>query len=150
MGVEIQMNGARRLVENRQAKRYRYQADAAVRRLELPDTLPGRILDLSVRGCLLRLPNLSDFAVNSLVDVCVNSSAVTFRALGSVRHCSHNRRLIGLSFVNLTRRGQVDLLELIAELEAAEQAGQSLTHRIVVLKHEGPIYHPLGAREQEK
>jgi c-di-GMP-binding flagellar brake protein YcgR len=148
MGVEIQMSGARRSVENRQAKRYRYQADAAVRRLELPDTLPGRILDLSARGCLLRLPNLADFAVDSLVDVCVNSSAVTFRALGSVRHCSQNRRLIGLAFVNLSRRGQVDLLDLIAELEAAEQAGQSLAHQIVVLEHTGPIYHPLEASKK--
>lgn len=148
MGVEIQMSGARRSVENRQAKRYRYQADATVRRLELPDTLSGRILDLSARGCLLRLPNLSDFAVDSLVDVCVNSNAVTFRALGSVRHCSQNRRLIGLSFVNLTRRGQLDLIELIAELEASEHSGQSLTHEIVVLQHTSPIYHPLGALQK--
>jgi hypothetical protein len=148
MGVEIQMSGAPRSVENRRAKRYRYQADAAVRRLELPDTLPGRILDLSDRGCLLRLPNLTDFPVDSLVDICVNSRAVTFRALGSVRHCSRNRRLIGLAFVNLSRRGQVDLRELIAELEAAEQTGQSVAHEIVVLRHDGPIYHPLDARQK--
>ena len=138
MGVEIQMSGERRSAENRQAKRYRYRGDATVRRLESEPSLAGRILDLSVHGCLLRLPDLSDFHIGAPVDLAVNSTTVAFRALGSVRHISHTRRLLGVSFVNLTRRGETELQELIAELESAEHHGHDDAHKISVLHYEHP------------
>ena len=109
-----------------------------MRRLESEPSLAGRILDLSVHGCLLRLPDLSDFQVGAPVDLAVNSSTVAFRALGSVRHISHTRSLLGISFVNLTRRGEAELQELIGELESGEHLGQSDSPKISVLHYEYP------------
>jgi hypothetical protein len=142
MGIEIRMSGTPRSTENRQVKRYRYRGQAILRRLDEGESLPARILNLSLRGCLLRLPDLSDFAVGALVDLGVSTSLATFRALGSIRHCSHRRRLLGISFVNLTRRGEAELLDLIADLEAAEQAGNSGVHQITIYKYDRPPSNP--------
>jgi hypothetical protein len=119
MGIEIQMTGKPRSTENRQAKRYKYQGETTVRRLEANLALPGRILDLSLNGCLLRLPDVSNLDVDALVDMDITSRAVAFRALGSVRHCSLRRQLVGISFVNLNRTGKDALNSLIADLESA-------------------------------
>jgi hypothetical protein len=137
MGIELPMSGTRRTVENRQAKRYRYRGAVVVRRLESDPVLPGLVLELSTQGCLLRLPDLSEFAVGTVVDIVVSSHLVSFRALGSVRHRSRTRRVIGVSFVNLSRRGESDLLDLIADLEAEEQAGRAGVHQITVFRHDG-------------
>jgi c-di-GMP-binding flagellar brake protein YcgR len=135
MGIEIQMTANQRSAENRQSPRYRYRGDATVRRLDSDPTLPGRVLDLSAQGCLLRLPDLSDFEANSLVDLHINTGAVAFRALGSVRHRARTRRVLGISFVNLSQRGEAELLSLITELESAEQDGRSTVEEINVVPH---------------
>jgi hypothetical protein len=138
MGIEIQMSGKQRQAENRQTRRYRYRGQATVRRLESDPSLPATILDLSAQGCLLRLPDLADFAVGTLIDMSINSDTVAFRALGSVRHCARRRRLLGISFVNLSRRGTSDLVELIAGLQSDEQAGQSRVHEITIFGPPSP------------
>ncbi|MGP8260148.1 MAG: PilZ domain-containing protein [Acidobacteriaceae bacterium] len=138
MGIEIPITTKQRTSEKRQSKRYRYRGDAKVRQLESDFSLPGRVLDLSARGCLLQMPNLSDFAVDTLVDMCVNTGWVSFRALGSVRHVNLIHWRIGISFVKLTRRGESELLELIADLEKAEQAGRSGVLEISIARHSGP------------
>jgi hypothetical protein len=135
MGVEIQMIGTTRSIEKREAKRYRYKGDATVRRLEYDESQNGRILDLSVRGCLLRLPDLSDLTIGALVDISLSSRLVSLRALGSVRHCSRSRKLLGIAFVNLSRRCEADLLELIDDLDSAEQMGSAAAPKIAILRH---------------
>jgi hypothetical protein len=122
MGVELQMSGKQRSVENRQVKRYRYRGGAAVRRLDTDPTQPGLVLELSIQGCRLRLPDLTDFEVGAAVDIAVSSHGASFRALGWVRHRSWTRKQLGIAFVNLSQRGEADLMELIADLEAEEQA----------------------------
>jgi hypothetical protein len=135
MGKEIQMSGERRSSENRQPPRFRYRGETTVRRLDTNPSLPGHVLDLSARGCLLRLPDLAEFEVGALVDMSITSNLISFRALGSVRHRSRRRRLLGISFVNLTQRGQADLLALIDSLEKDEQAGRSVVQEITILPH---------------
>jgi hypothetical protein len=142
MGVEIKMSGGPRPAEKRQARRYRYRAETMVRRLNSDPSLAGCILNLSARGCLLRLPELSDYETGTLVDVSVNSRLIAFRALGSVRHCSRNRRLLGISFLNLSQRGEAALLDLIADLEADAQAGRSGVHQINVFRCDAPPNKP--------
>ena len=135
MGIEIPMTGNAGSAEHRQARRYRFRGDATARPLESGIALPGRVLDLSALGCLLMVPNLSEFAVGTLVDVSVNSSSIAFRALGSVRHCSRSRKLLGIAFVNLSRRCEADLLELIDDLDSAEQMGSAAAPKITILRH---------------
>jgi len=148
MGIEIPITTKQWTSEKRQNKRYRYRGDAKVRQLESELSLSGRILDLSARGCLLQMPNLPEFAVDTLVDMCVNTGWVSFRALGSVRHCNLIHWRIGISFLKLTRRGESELLELIADLEEAEQAGRSDVLEISIVRHKGAPPHPLDAPDQ--
>jgi hypothetical protein len=139
MGIEIQMTANQRSTENRRAPRYRYRGEATLRRLDSDPTLPGRVLDLSASGCLLRLPDPSDFAVGTLIDLSIQTGPLGFRALGSVRHRARTRRVLGISFVNLSRRGEAELNALIADLESAEQSGQSAVQEITLLRHtDGP------------
>jgi c-di-GMP-binding flagellar brake protein YcgR len=135
MGIEIQMTANQRSTENRRSPRYRYRGEATLRRLDSDPTLPGRVLDLSATGCLLRLPDPSDFTVGTLIDLSIQAGAVTFRALGSVRHRARTRRVLGISFVNLSRRGEAELNALIADLESAEQSGRSTIQEITLLRH---------------
>jgi len=135
MGIEIPMSGNHGSAEHRKARRYQYRGDATARQLESGLTQPGRILDLSARGCLLTLPDLSGLEVDTLVDMSVNTSSVAFRALGQVRHRSPSCWRVGIAFVNLSRRGQADLLQLIDDLEAAEQQGRPTTHEVTVFRH---------------
>jgi c-di-GMP-binding flagellar brake protein YcgR len=135
MGIEIQMTANQRSTENRQFPRYRYRGEAVLRRLDSDPALPARVLDLSATGCLLRLPDLSEFEVGAMIDIYIHSAVAAFRALGSVRHRAHTRRVLGIAFVNLSKRGQTELFALIAELESAEQSGQPAVHEISVLRH---------------
>ena len=143
MGIEIPITTKQRTSEQRQTKRYRYRGNAKVRQLETDLSLSGRILDLSARGCLLQMPDLSAFAVDTLVDMCVNTGWVSFRALGSVRHVNLNHWRIGISFVKLSRRGESELLELITDLEEAERAGRSGVLEISIARHTGSPHHQL-------
>jgi hypothetical protein len=156
MGIEIPITTRQRTSENRQTKRYRYRGNAKVRQLESELLMSARVLDLSARGCLLQLPNLTDleltepaeFAIDSLVDMSVNTGWVSFRALGSVRHFNMNRWRIGLSFVKLTVRGEGELLELIADLEETEQAGRSGVMEISIARHSGSPQNPLDGPDE--
>jgi hypothetical protein len=132
MGVEIQMNPKRRSTENRGSRRFRYRGDVTLRRLGTGDTLRGTLLDLSVNGCLLRLPDLADLGVESSIEVCISSNLLSFRANASVRHRSRNRRLLGISFTTLSRSGQADLLELIADLESSPQPAHGSVEQITL------------------
>ena len=135
MGIEIQMSGKQRSAENRQTRRFRYRGQATVRRLESDPSLPATILDLSAQGCLLRLPDLADFAVGTLIDMSINSDTVAFRALGSVRHRAHTRRVLGISFMHLSRRGEADLFALIDDLGSAPPSTRPVLQEISVSRH---------------
>jgi hypothetical protein len=148
MGIETPISTKQRTPEKRETKRYRFRGDAKLRRLESDHSLPGRILDLSAHGCLLQVPDLSDFAVDTLVDMCVNTGWVSFRALGSVRHRNRKHLRIGISFVNLSRRGESELRELIADLEKAERAGRSDVLEISIARHKGAPHHHLDAPDK--
>jgi len=132
MGVEIQMNPNRRSVENRQARRYRYRGEATLRLLGAEQGQQGSLLDLSLQGCLLRVPELTGIGVDSSVEVAIASNFFSFRALGTVRYRAERRRLLGISFVNLTSRGEAELLELIADLDASQRTARGSVEEIKI------------------
>jgi hypothetical protein len=113
--------------EHRKAKRYRYPGQVLVGAPGTGDSQPANVLDLSASGCLLRMIKASDFRIGATLEVTINSAQIAFRALGAVRHFGQDRFVVGISFVNLGRRGASDLQELIADLEsdAAQAAQQS-------------------------
>jgi len=129
--------------ENRRTKRYRYSAEATLRQLERGLTLQGVLLDLSHRGCLIRLIDSADIEIGTFLDLSVTSNAVAFRALGEVRHCSGEPCLVGISFMNLNRRGPADVRDLIAELESHQQPKRSAKRSI---HRTTPRVRPAGAQ----
>jgi hypothetical protein len=134
MGIEIQMTGNGGSAEHRRTRRYRLRGDATARVLDSDVALPGRILDLSLRGCLLTLPSLARVEIDSLLDMSISTTAVSFRALGSVRYYLPNYWRIGVSFVNLTERGQSELSQLIDALKVADQMSRPRACQVAVLK----------------
>ena len=98
--------------------------------------MPGKIIDLSADGCLLMVPSLIGFEIGTVVDISVNTGAVSFRALASVRHRAPNHWRVGVSFVDLNRRGKAELSQLIEALEEAAQSGRPTACEITVLRTE--------------
>jgi hypothetical protein len=135
MGIEIPIETGQRNLQQRQNQRYISAGNAKVRKLETDLSFTARVLDISASGCLLQLPCSSPFTVDTLVDMCVNTSWVNFRALGSVRHLRSKRCRIGVSFVKLTHRAESELRELIAGLEAARQSRSSAVLEMVLARH---------------
>jgi hypothetical protein len=135
MGIELTMSANRRSAENRLVPRYRFRGEATVRRLESDPTLPGQLLELSTHGCLLRLPDLSEFAVGTFIDLYIDTGKVAFRALGSIRHRAHTRRVLGISFLHLSRRGEADLFALIDDLGSAPPSARPVLQEITVSRH---------------
>jgi hypothetical protein len=127
------MHGNGGSAEHRRARRFRLPGQVTARPLETDITMPGRVIDLSASGCLLMVPCLAKFQIDTFVDLSVTAGAVTFRALGSIRHCVPNHWRIGISFVNLTRRGQSELTQLIEALETAQREGRPNSAQITVL-----------------
>jgi hypothetical protein len=66
-----------------------------------------------------------------LVEVGIQLNFVAFRAVATIRHVSEDRSDVGICFADIGRRARSDLLDLMAELEAAqaaEEAAAALAH----------------------
>ena len=134
VGKEIQMRGNGGSADQRQARRYRLRGEATARPLETDITMPGRVIDLSAQGCLLMVPSLTGFEIGTIVDMSVSTDTVTFRALGRVRHRAPDHWRLGVSFVDLSRRGKSELSQLIEVLEEAAQQGRPTMCEVTVLR----------------
>jgi len=77
----------------------------------------GRIVDLSLGGCLIEIRSPVSVAPGSAVELAVQMKGAALRASGHVTFIDRPRPgLIGISFVRLSERGQLQLAELVAEL----------------------------------
>lgn len=79
----------------------------------------GRILDLSLGGCLIEIRSFVYAAPGSAVELTVQTGGAALRMMGKI--CFADKPApgrIGISFTQLTKRGRRELATLIAELEA--------------------------------
>ncbi|HEV2710807.1 MAG TPA: PilZ domain-containing protein [Edaphobacter sp.] len=99
----------------------RYLCLGQVKLIRLPGIVwTGRVLDLSLGGCLIEIRSLVYVSRGSVVELTVQSKGTALRMLGKVTfggQLASGR--IGISFTGLSRGGQRRLTELIAELEAS-------------------------------
>ena len=98
----------------------RYLCLGQVKLIRLPGIVwTGRILDLSLGGCLIEIRTLVYVSRGSVVELTVHTRGTALRMLGKV---TFGGRLpsgrIGISFTRLSNAGQRQLTELIAEMEA--------------------------------
>lgn len=107
------------LLERR--KEARYLCFGQVKLHRIPGLVrSGRIIDLSLGGCLIEIRSPVYVSHGSAVELAVQMKGVALRASGNVSFIDRPRPgLIGISFVRLSERGQWQLSELIAELGSA-------------------------------
>ena len=80
----------------------------------------GRILDLSLGGCLIEIRSFVYAAPGSAIELTVQAGGAALRVMGKVSFADRPEPgRIGISFTQLSKRGQRALEELIAKLEAA-------------------------------
>ena len=99
-----------------------YKANASVCRAGAASQYQAAVIDLSSVGCLLRTQTKGDFEVDDLVDLSLQSSDLSFRARGTVRHVAEDGVALGIRLESLTTRGRAMLSELIKELAANPQS----------------------------
>jgi hypothetical protein len=95
-----------------------YYATATISLASAQTSHQATVVDLSRKGCLLRLRGPAGFEVGDIVELSVQSNDLTFRARASIRHVREQGSLVGLRLEGLTSRGSAYLATLVAELEA--------------------------------
>ncbi len=103
----------------RQELRRPYKGTATLARAGTNGIHQAAVIDVSSIGCLLRLMSKVDLDVDDLVDISVQSSDLSFRARGVVRHIREDGDLLGIRLDHLTARGKAMLLALTRELQDA-------------------------------
>jgi PilZ domain-containing protein len=98
----------------------RYLCLGQVKLIRLPGIVwTGRVLDLSLGGCLVEIRSLVYVSRGSVVELTIQTRGTALRMLGKV---TFGGRLasgrIGISFTRMSNGGERRLAELIAELEA--------------------------------
>ena len=109
------------LMERR--KEPRYLCLGQVKLIRLPGIVwTGRILDLSLGGCLIEIRSLVYVSRGAVVELTVQTRGTALRMLGKI---TFGGRLasgrIGISFTRLSKGGERRLAELIAELDVKFQ-----------------------------
>jgi hypothetical protein len=99
-------------------KEARYLCFGQVKLNRIPGIVrSGRIIDLSRGGCLIELRLPVYVSQGSAIELAVQMKGVSLRMAGNVAFVDRSRPgLIGISFVRLSERGQVQLSELVTEL----------------------------------
>jgi hypothetical protein len=99
-------------------KEARYLCFGQVKLHRIPGIVrSGRIIDLSLGGCLIEMRSPVSVSQGAAIELAVQMKGAALRMLGNVSFIDRPRPgLIGISFVRLSERGQLQLSELVAEL----------------------------------
>lgn len=86
----------------------------------------GRILDLSLGGCLIEIRSFVYAAPGSAVELTIQTGGAALRMMGKITFADKPAPgRIGISFTQLSKRGQRELARVIAELEAARASPEA-------------------------
>lgn len=85
----------------------------------------GRILDVSLEGCRIRSDERFLAGAYTQVETVFQLIGSTFR-LGGVVQMVHERRMVGIRFLDLSPLQRSQLVELIREIERQQASGTEL------------------------
>lgn len=102
--------------ENRLHPRFPCSGYALVQRPAVSVKYTARILNLSLQGCRIELTTQADLEVEEEIDVTFTVNHLPFLVRAQIRHLRTNG-ILGLQFLYLSSRGQMQLEELLSELE---------------------------------
>jgi hypothetical protein len=104
--------------DRRAHPRYAVDGDSVLLVVNRGISLQCRILELSLKGCRLRMLQPSTLAPQLRVEVAFKVHGAAFRFLGAIQWAG-NEHLIGIRFSHTVARHAEQLAEVISELEAA-------------------------------
>lgn len=94
---------------------------ATILLVNVGSTLHGRILDLSLGGCRIRTDARFPVGIYTRVETVFRAEGLSFR-LGGVIQAIHDRRTVGIRFLDLSQRKRQQVLELIEEIQQVHAA----------------------------
>ena len=107
--------------ERRKEPRLSVDTAAVVHLLDIAVRLRGRILDLSMGGCLFRTDESYTLGIFRRVEVEFNAEGMPFR-LSGVTQSIHNKNAFGVRFLNVSERKREQLADVIAEIQRTLEA----------------------------
>jgi len=111
-------------VRNSQQPRHDVDTSAVVRLIDLAADIHGRIVDVSLGGCHIRVERRFPVGIFRRVEVQFCLDGLPFRLAG-VTQAVYDPFNIGIRFLDLSDRRREQLTQLIHEIEESEQNSQS-------------------------
>ena len=105
--------------ERRTQTRHEVDTSAVIFLINVASALHGRILDLSLGGCRIRADERFPVGIYTRVETEFRLEGLPFR-LGGVIQAIHDRRLVGIRFLDMSGRKRAQLEQLIQEIEEME------------------------------
>ena len=102
---------------------------AGVQVAPIEPALPGKVLDLSIEGCLILLHEPKLLTLCSMVELIFNVNSLPFRVRALVR-ANRSSRTVGFQFYQVSQRTCLQLEDLIDELRdsAVKRAKNKTLH----------------------
>jgi hypothetical protein len=108
-------------LERRAQARLEVDTSAIIYLVNVGSRLSGRILDLSLGGCRIRADERFQVGIYTRVETEFRLGGLLFR-LGGVIQAIHDRRLVGIRFLDVSARKREQLEQLIGEIGEIGQA----------------------------
>ncbi len=104
--------------ERRWESRQEVDTSAEILLVNVGSRLRGRILDLSVGGCRIHTDDRFPVGIYTRVETEFRLDGLSFRLGGVIQHI-HDRKTIGIRFLDLSERKRQQVRDLIAEITEA-------------------------------
>jgi hypothetical protein len=120
-GGPSQAKPARR--ERREQSRHEVDTSAVILLVNVASRLTGRILDLSLGGCRICTDERFPVGIYTRVETEFRLEGLPFR-LGGVIQAIHDRRHVGIRFLDMSSRKREQVEQLVEEIEELREQGE--------------------------
>jgi len=87
---------------------------AAVRCSKSGPTISGSLIDISVSGCLVSMPEPLEVTSDQMIEVRLDLTHLAVRVMGFVRHMNRANNAVGIEFYKLSEKDRADLEEFVS------------------------------------
>jgi c-di-GMP-binding flagellar brake protein YcgR len=109
--------------ERREQSRHEVDTSAVIFLVNVASRLTGRILDLSLGGCRICTDERFPVGIYTRVETEFRLEGLPFR-LGGVIQAIHDRRHVGIRFLDMSSRKREQLEQLVREIEELRERGK--------------------------
>jgi len=109
--------------ERRQQSRHEVDTSAVIFLVNVASRLTGRILDLSLGGCRICTDERFPVGIYTRVETEFRLEGLPFR-LGGVIQAIHDRRHVGIRFLDMSSRKREQVEQLVGEIEELREQGK--------------------------